>query len=222
MSTHQALLISAQTGQDPYHPKVTIELLTALLAESALDVAAARSAADVTPAALARADLIVLWELVGEGAAEAYRPLLNSVSRGKPLLALHTAIWGTTHEQVDPGFLGGEFKSHPPFQTFTVHVADAPHAITEGVADFDIEDEAYQVEPRGDLDLLAWFAGPEIADPGNQAEWLQAHPRAPLLYTKPYGEGRIVVLALGHDDRAIGHPAYRRITAQAVRWLLGS
>lgn len=222
MSTGTALLIFANTDRDPHHPKVTPALLTALLAESGLAVRVASTAAEVTAAALAACDLAVLWELLGEGNDGAYKILRESVFHGKPLLAFHTAVWSTTDASVPADFLGGTFAGHPPFQTFTVHIASAPHPITAGLADFAIRDEAYQIESCGAVDILAYYDGQEMADPGQQAEWLRAHRRAPLLYTKPYGEGRMVNLALGHDDVAIGHPAYRRLTAQAVRWLLGA
>ena len=43
-----ALLVFAKTDKDPHHPKVTPALLTALLAESGLDVVVARTAGEVT------------------------------------------------------------------------------------------------------------------------------------------------------------------------------
>jgi type 1 glutamine amidotransferase len=50
--------------------------------------------------------------------------------------------------------------------------------------------------------------------------WRMAHPRAPLLYTKQLGKGKIHVNALGHDRAAMSNPAFRQLVVQGANWLL--
>ena len=45
-------------------------------------------------------------------------------------------------------------------------------------------------------------------------------PRAPLMYVKQLGAGKICVNAMGHDGAALRNPGFRQLTVQAVNWLL--
>jgi type 1 glutamine amidotransferase len=97
--------------------------------------------------------------------------------------------------------IGSAFISHPPLDRFRVRIVDREHPITQGVADFEIEDEWYEL--AGDLGAVQ-----VLAEAGG----------CPLLYTRRWGLGRVHYTALGHDHRAFANPSYRRLLAQAIVW----
>ncbi|MBN1640860.1 MAG: ThuA domain-containing protein [Anaerolineae bacterium] len=40
----------------------------------------------------------------------------------------------------------------------------------------------------------------------------------PMVYTKTYGAGRVLYIALGHDAATYAHPAFRQMVIQGLRW----
>jgi len=64
-----------------------------------------------------------------------------------------------------------------------------------------------------------------LPEPGPGQVRVRVHAEAegqPLLYAHTWGRGRVHYNALGHDRRALGHPSYQRLLAQAVAWALGA
>ncbi len=86
-----------------------------------------------------------------------------------------------------------------------VAVVDKQHPITQGVDNFEIDDEAYGkfwVDPQAHILL-------KTDHPWNNPE---------LAWTKTYGKSRIVHCMLGHDGKAYANPSYRRFLEQSIRW----
>ena len=73
---------------------------------------------------------------------------------------------------------------HPPGGTFTVNIDDSDHPITQGVEDFEVEDEIYMSAYDPYIHILA------------SAEW--SEKQHPLAWVKSYGDGRVFYTALGH------------------------
>lgn len=95
---------------------------------------------------------------------------------------------------------------------YRVHVAQADHAITQGVSDFDLNDELYyQVQFEGTPDALL-----TIAHAGS--DW-------PVAWTHTYGEGRVFHTVLGHRDFGpdkhdpLRDPNLTRVLIQALDWV---
>ena len=89
-----------------------------------------------------------------------------------------------------------------------VMVVDKKHPITNGVDDFEIDDEAYGkfwVDPEAHILL-------KTNHPWNNPE---------LAWTKRYGNAKVFHLMLGHDGIAYANPSYRRLLEQGIRWASG-
>lgn len=169
------------------------------------------------------------YRAVPEVTDEQVTALTEAVDGGTPYIALHVATlpWkaqldymerhGGWPEHPAPDDLlspaqlrylemtGSAFTGHPPIAIFPVHITAPQHPITAGVADFEIEDELYQL--GGDRAALT-----VLAEAGGQ----------PLLYVRTWGRGRVHYNALGHDQRALSHPSYQRLLVQAVGWALAA
>jgi type 1 glutamine amidotransferase len=39
-----------------------------------------------------------------------------------------------------------------------------------------------------------------------------------MVYVKPYGRGRVLYNALGHDASAFDHPSFQRLVVQGLAW----
>lgn len=144
--------------------------------------------------------------------------LLAAVRAGKPLLVLHAA--SASFRRPPPAkpndpvaehpefyrMLGGYVQRHPPFGPFRVRVIAPRHPVTQGVADFEIEDELFlfrNLEADNEVLLETDFEG----------------AKQPLAWTRTWGSGKVLHIALGHDSKAATNPAFQRLLMQGLAWL---
>ena len=126
------------------------------------------------------------------------------VRSGKGCVALHLAAAPFNEDFTK--MIGGRFITHPPIQEFAIHVDDPRHPITNGIPSFTVVDELYVTDhdPASIHILLSTsFEG----------------KRSPMTWVKPYGAGRVVYIAPGHDFRTFLNPLFLRLVEQAVRWV---
>lgn len=151
---------------------------------------------DVTDSTLTDAQLDGLLEFVADGGGYV----------GVHAAADLTTTAGENREEPVPelrGLVGGHFLTHPEKGTFHVELDD--HPITAGVDDFEVYDEPYQVDWNDDVAVHARMNHPDLDD-------------YPVLWTKPYGSGRVCYLSLGHTDDAFESNGFRDLLRNAVEW----
>ena len=146
--------------------------------------------------------------------------LLSFVRGGNGYVGVHCASDLTSvASEDDPGsidhndepfpelreLVGGHFLTHPDKSEFGVRIVDGDHPITAGVEDFSVYDEPYQVEYDEDLHVLARMEHPDLED-------------YPVAWTKPYGDGRVYYLSLGHTREAFENDAFLAILRIGIDW----
>lgn len=125
------------------------------------------------------------------------------VRSGKGCVAIHLAAAAFNEDFTK--MIGGRFITHPPIQEFVIQVDDPRHPITKGIPSFTVVDELYITDhdPASIHILLsASFEG----------------KRSPMTWVKPYGSGRVVYIAPGHDFRTFLNPLFLQLVEHAVRW----
>lgn len=131
--------------------------------------------------------------------------LFQFVAGGKGLVGIHGTGWWIGGRAVD--LIGGHANWHPPGSTFTVKIQDRQHPTTQGLDDFEVEDEIYMSAYDPYIHILA------------AAEWQnRAHPMA---WVKPYGQGRVFYTTLGHGPGTFARPAMQQLITQGVKWAAG-
>lgn len=147
--------------------------------------------------------------------------LCSFVTDGGGYLPIHCAADLTSHldedgefvsrDQPVPGLrelVGGHFLDHPEQSTFGVEIIDGDHPVTDGVSDFEVFDEPYQVAYDEDrVRVLARMNHPDLDE------------RYPVIWVREHGDGRVCYSSLGHTDEALEHESHRRLLANAVRWV---
>jgi type 1 glutamine amidotransferase len=128
--------------------------------------------------------------------------LFQFVSSGKGLVGVHGTGWWIGGKAVD--LIGGHANWHPPGLTFTVNVLDKSHPITQGLDDFEVEDEIYMSAWDPNIYILA------------TADW--SDKKHPMAWVKPYGKGRVFYTTLGHGPSTFERPAMQQFITQGVRW----
>jgi hypothetical protein len=164
----------------------------------------------------AEADVYLLYTSGGLSSTAQQEALAAAVAGGKGLVAIHCSnVLGTVGGALDPAdrpmysLLGNRYLSHGPDHhegTFEVNLA-GDHPITRGIGDFTLFDEYYEFEFASD-DHVVLASRHRVSD----------QVKIPVLYTRSVGEGRVCYLALGHDMRAWGQPAFRALVRQALMW----
>ena len=154
-----------------------------------------------------------------ENLSEAARKnLTDFVKSGKGLAAVHFAVnafqdWPEYSKLVGRIWTGKKAgadkpSGHGPRGPFKVKVTKPDSPITQGVGEFETDDELY-ASLAGDapIDVLATAYS---ADYSKKDE--------PMAWTLRYGEGRVFVLALGHDARARENPSFQKLLVQGCAW----
>jgi len=111
------------------------------------------------------------------------------------------AIWSDTEPKT----------GHAQRHAYQVKWEDAEHPIAAGLKPFLVSDELYhnfRLKPGIHI-LASALDSPKIGGNGKEE---------PLLWTKPYGQGRMFHTALGHDLDAMQSPGFVTTYARGVEW----
>lgn len=136
--------------------------------------------------------------------------LLNFVKGGKGLVAFHFSVnaWGDWPEYRNLiGRIWTKGSGHGPRGKFNVHVKDKDHFITQGVNDFEADDELYS-KLVGDAPIHVLVEA--------DSDWSKR--TEPLAWTLDYGKGRVFGYVLGHDAKACKDPNFAKLLVQGTLW----
>jgi type 1 glutamine amidotransferase len=98
-------------------------------------------------------------------------------------------------------------SGHGPRGVFAAKVVDAAHPITQGLKDFEADDELYaKLQGTAPIQVLL------SAD----SDW--SKQTEPLAFVLPYGQGRVFHHTFGHDGKAIGNAAVQRLILRGTEW----
>jgi len=169
--------------------------------------------------AINKYDVIVLhfqnWEQPGPG-EKARENLRRFVEGGKGLVLLHYACgawygeWPEFAKIAGRVWGGPKVRQHDPFGPFRVEITNRAHSITQGVGDFDTQDELYTCL-TGDhpVEVLA------------EAKSKVDGKYYPMAFVSNYGKGRTFHCTLGHDAQALRVPAVQLLFQRACAWTAG-
>ena len=171
------------------------------------------------PEAAAKYDVIVLYDMWPKISDEAKTNLVNLLNAGKGLVALHHCLASYQDWNEYEKIIGGKYflqkhldngveKPGSTYQhgvKFTVRVADAKHAVTRGLSDFEMLDETY-----GLFEVL----------PGVKPLLTTTEPTSgkTIAWVHSYGKSRVAYIELGHDHVTYQNPNYRQLLDQAIQW----
>jgi uncharacterized protein len=171
------------------------------------------------------------------------RGLADLLDAGQGFVFLHHALAGWPAWPGWAEVLGGRYHYAPGllrglgwpdsgfrYARYTARVIDPGHPVCAGVSDFELDDELYCCPVFADevVPLLRADApsGPfretyheVLGAPRSGPAWV--HPPASDLigWAKSAGRSPVVYLQPGDGPDAFGHPAYRRLVANALAWV---
>jgi len=165
-------------------------------------------------AALGRYDLVFLHLYNAKTptlSAEAKENLAGFVKGGKGLVVSHLSSasfkeWEEFHKLCGRYWVMGK-SGHGPRSVFKVRVANKEHPITQGLADFEADDELY-AKLQGDAPINVLVTA--------DSDW--SKQTETLAFTVDYGKGRVFHETFGHDGKAIQNPSVQKLIQRGTEW----
>ncbi len=223
------------TGRNNHDWRATTPFLRSVLETSGrFDVRVTEEPSGLSAAALRPYDVLVVnycgprWGNPAEKAVEEF------VQNGKGLVVVHAASYpfgetavlsehmGRTGVFQEPWAAWGNMvgaiwsdtdpkTGHAQRHAYQVNWQDAQHPIAAGVKPFTVSDELYhnfRLKPGIHI-LASAIDSPAVGGNGKDE---------PLLWTRPYGQGRVFHTAFGHDVDAMQSPGFVATYARGVEW----
>lgn len=145
--------------------------------------------------------------------------LLDFVRSGGGFLGVHSATdtFYTWPDYLD--LIGGYFNGHPWHQAVTIEVTDPGDPLVGFLGNsLQVADEIYQISDfdyRGSRVLLRLDeSSVDLGKPGVVRRFYGW----PLVWTRPFGQGRVFYSALGHEASVWQDARYQQILVNAIRW----
>jgi type 1 glutamine amidotransferase len=164
-------------------------------------------------------DLIVPVWTMGKITGEQLNPLVEAVKSGVGIGGCHGGMCDSFRDATEYQFMtGGQWVAHPGNAgvTYTVHITDHSHIITQGTSDFQVTSEQYYMhtDPANRVLATTRFPSPGADGPhvGN------GDVDMPVVWTKMYGEGRVFYSALGHVAATVNEPDPLRLLTRGLLW----
>lgn len=212
-------VIATGTGRyaDPWHPfAATAQILASLLEADGWQV----TVDDDLDGALTRLEGVRLLVVsagdpwhggeTGVGRADAATAgLRDALDHGIGVIAVHIALATLRDDPQWREAIGGAWVEghswHADIGEVTVRVVDDTHPVTADLGEIVVFDELYtDLVIDTDVHVLAEHELDGVAHP--------------LVWVRSPGSARVVVSALGHDERSFASPSHRQLLVQAARW----
>jgi len=207
------------TGDDvqPAHNwrEVSQAIRDVLVASGKFDVRICEDAGVLDSAAtVGRYDLVFLHLYNAKTptlSAGAKENLVSFVKDGRGLVISHLSSasfkeWDEFRKLCGRHWVMGK-SGHGPRSVFKVRVADKNHPITQGLADFEADDELY-AKLQGDAPITVLVEA--------DSDW--SKQTEALAFTVEYGKGRVFHETFGHDGKAVQNPAVAKLIQRGSEW----
>jgi type 1 glutamine amidotransferase len=228
--THLHALI-VRGGWDGHHPVESTELFIPFLEANGYDVRVEESPAVYADhEAMAGVDLIVQSVTMSEITHQQVMGLRTAVAAGTGFTGWHGGIADSYRASSDYlQLVGGQFATHPSrhpselvegseennYLSYAIELTDLGrrHPITEGIDDFQLTTEQYWVLHDDLIDVLATTTHPV-------QPWHPWHRPiiSPAIWTRLWGDGRIVVTTPGHSPDILQDANVRTVIERGMLW----
>lgn len=206
-------------GWEGHEPRQTTERIAPLIAEAGFEVSVTESLSALDdPDRLRRARVIVPCWTMGELTGEQERNLCTAVRGGVGLAGWHGGMGDAFRKNTNYQFMvGGQFVAHPGNMiAYRIDIAHREHPITRGLpASFmmhDTEQYYMHIDPSNEVLAETMFTGQHGDTP-----WVRG-VRMPVLWTRPWGEGRVAYCSIGHRASDFDQEPVREIVRRCVLW----
>jgi len=204
-------------GWDGHQPKQCVDVFIPWLKEQGFEVTVTDSMDAYGDAALMQSlSVIVPCWTMGTISGEQEQGLLAAVRGGVGIAGWHGGMGDSFRNNCSYQFMvGGQFVGHPGgIIPYTVNMVKPNDPIVKGIADFEITSEQYYMhtDPGNNVLATTTFSGAH-----DGMDWIKGVVM-PVVWTRPYGKGRVFYSSLGHIAPEFDMPAVRTIMQRGILW----
>ncbi len=229
LPSRQALIVRG--GWDGHMPVETTDFFVPFLEQHGFSVRVEESNAVYADAdVMAGVDLIVQVVTMSTIEKDALAGLIAAVRSGTGMVGWHGGIADSYRDSADYlQLIGGQFAHHAAiapadeltgeqsdnYQEYSTEITELgrSHPVTDGVDDFTLTTEQYWVLSDDYNEVLA-----TTTQAKRDFDAWDRPVTFPAVWTRHWGEGRIVVSTAGHRLEIVQHPAVRRTIEQGMLW----
>lgn len=150
--------------------------------------------------------------------------LLDFVSAGGGIMAIHYAIGANRHWPRFQALLGATFTGHPWNEEIGITVEEPGHPLVQafGGKNFRLADEIFQYGPPFDRRRVRVLLSVDTEHTNMKVKWLRRDDNDyALAWIKRHGRGRIFYTSFGHRTEIYWHPAILRFYLDAIQFAAG-
>jgi type 1 glutamine amidotransferase len=228
----RVLILTGQSDVQYHDWRVSTPYLKQVLTKAGhFTVEVCEAPESLTPAALARADVLTLNYNGPRWGAAAEKAVEDFIRAGKGMVAVHGVYngpligteaqpggkwklvepWPAYSEMLGTTWAPGDI-GHAKRHLFQVKVVDRTHPLGRALPpEFEADDELYhkmKLKPTAHV-IAAAFDDPAIGGTGIDE---------PVLWTVSFGKGRVAHLTLGHDLKSMEKPGFVEAFVTSTKW----
>ena len=159
-------------------------------------------------------DLIIQHITMSEMSESESHALQEAVKGGVGLAGCHGGLGDAFRNNTEYQYMiGGQFVKHPGGQVdYTVNITAPENPLVIDIKDFTLHSEQYYMHVDPAITILATtlFTGKHDA-------WIEGI-EIPVVWTKPYGKGRVFYSSLGHNKEDFDIPQVWEIITRGITW----
>jgi hypothetical protein len=202
-------------GWKGHQPEIFANKIAAWLKDKGAKVTLSESTKIYTNEGVMRqADLIIQHITMSEMSESESRALQEAVMGGVGLAGCHGGLGDAFRNNTEYQYMiGGQFVKHPGGQVdYTVNITAAENPLVMDIKDFTLHSEQYYMHVDPAITILATtrFTGEHDA-------WIEGI-EIPVVWTKPYGKGRVFYSSLGHNKEDFDIPQVWEIITRGITW----
>lgn len=204
-------------GDNGHHrPIERIPSLMAALGTKGINLTYSDNLEDLNASNLAKYDGLLVYANWDSIPAAPEKALIDYVSSGKGLIALHCASYCFRNSPEYVKMVGGQFWRHK-MDTIQTTITQPNHPIMAGIQPIATLDETYlhsQLQPDNNVLMERQIEAEQATDkPGQKTE--------PYTWTRSYGNGRVFYTAYGHDEHTWENAGFHQLMENGILWAVG-
>lgn len=202
-------------GWKGHQPEIFANKIAAWLKDKGAKVTLSESTKIYTNQGVMRqVDLIIQHITMSEMSEGESRALQEAVMGGVGLAGCHGGLGDAFRNNTEYQYMiGGQFVKHPGGQVdYTVNITAPENPLVMDIKDFTLHSEQYYMHVDPAITILATtrFTGEHDA-------WIEGI-EIPVVWTKPYGKGRVFYSSLGHNKEDFDIPQVWEIITRGITW----
>jgi hypothetical protein len=167
-----------------------------------------------------------LKDLGDKAAAEAVlrKSLLDFVSGGGGIFAIHFAIGGNTHWPEFRDLLGASYDGHPWNEEVGIRLDEPDHPLTAafGGKGFRLAEEIFQFKEPYSRERVRVLLSLDVPNTNMQVKWINRKDGDfALAWVRAHGRGRVFYTAIGHRTENFWNPAILRFYLDGLQFAAG-